>query len=76
MSIGILVILIGFALVIVGSILTLLKSKQTKTEGGFVFFIGPFPIVGATSREMFYALLVVSIVIFVISIILSKRLIF
>jgi uncharacterized membrane protein len=58
-TIGMLVILFGFILVIIG-ILTTLKLKKTKAEGGFIFWIGPFPIIGATSKTMFYALLIVS----------------
>jgi uncharacterized membrane protein len=59
-TIGILTILAGFILVIIG-ILTTLKLKKAKAEGGFIFWIGPFPIVGATSKTMFYALLIISV---------------
>ena len=59
--IGSVIILIGFALVIVGSILSFFKQKG-KAEGGFIFMIGPFPIVGATSKAMFYTLVTLALV--------------
>ncbi|MDI6798460.1 MAG: DUF131 domain-containing protein [Candidatus Aenigmarchaeota archaeon] len=74
--IGILVILIGFVLLIIGIALTAFKGK-TRTEGGFIFFIGPFPVLGgATSKEIFYVLLIASIALLVIFLLLGKRLIF
>jgi uncharacterized membrane protein len=57
---GLITILIGFFLVVVGTVLAL-KSK-TRAEGGFIFWIGPFPIIGATSKAMFYALLIISVI--------------
>jgi len=59
--IGIIAILVGFVLVVVGSVLSFFKQKG-KTEGGFIFMIGPFPIVGATSKPMFYTLIVLALV--------------
>lgn len=63
-GIGMLIILAGFILILLGSILSVLKGK-TKTESGFIFWIGPIPIIGATSKNMFYALLLVSIILFI-----------
>jgi uncharacterized membrane protein len=74
--IGIMLTFIGIVLIVLGIILTMLKSKQVKTEGGFIFWIGPFPIVGgATSKEMFYILLMVSVILIALFLILSKKLI-
>jgi uncharacterized membrane protein len=58
--VGIVMVIIGVILIVIGGILTALKTKQTKAEGGFIFWIGPFPIVGATSKTMFYVLLLMS----------------
>lgn len=55
--IGIALILIGFILVFVG---TLLQSKG-KTEAAFVGFIGPFPVGFGTSREILYVAVALSI---------------
>jgi uncharacterized membrane protein len=60
-TIGIIAILIGFCLLLIGTVSMLLKTKKTRAEGGFIFWIGPFPIVGATSKTMFYALLIISV---------------
>lgn len=73
-SIGILIIFIGFMLVIAGSILSALKSKKTKVGGGGIIFIGPFPIMGgATSKQIFYILLAVSIILIIIFLILGRK---
>jgi uncharacterized membrane protein len=61
MQIGIFMVLVGIILIIVGIFLAA-RSKEAKAEGGFIFWIGPFPIVGATSKTMFYVLLIVSVV--------------
>ncbi len=62
-SIGTLVILIGFALIFVG---TLVQTKgKAKVEGGGVFFIGPFPIGFASSERVFHILIIISVIVFV-----------
>jgi uncharacterized membrane protein len=66
---GLITILIGFFLVIVGGILAL-KSK-TRAEGGFIFWIGPFPIIGATNKAMFYVLLIISVIFLLMLVILN-----
>ena len=43
-GIGVLVVLIGFVLVIAGSILTAIKSKKGKIEWSVVGLIGPSPL--------------------------------
>ena len=64
-TVGMLVIILGFALVFIG---TLSQTKgKAKVEGGGIIFIGPFPIIGgATSERTFYILLIVSIVLFIL----------
>lgn len=69
-SIGILVIFIGFLIVMIGSILIALKGRS-KTEGGFVFWVGPIPIIGATSKQMFYVVLFVSLIFLFVLILLN-----
>ncbi|OLD40386.1 MAG: hypothetical protein AUI60_04840, partial [Thaumarchaeota archaeon 13_1_40CM_2_39_4] len=59
--IGIGVILVGFVLVIVGTLLAAFRSDKTQTQGGFAVFIGPIPIVGATSQTIFYVLVALSV---------------
>jgi uncharacterized membrane protein len=71
--IGILIIFIGIILLFAGIILAAMKSKGSKTEGGFIIWIGPFPIVGASSKEMFYALLLLSAIFIFFFLIIFKR---
>ena len=59
---GVLLILVGIFLVILGGILIFLQEKQTKVEGGFIVWIGPFPLALTTSKEAFYFLLVISLI--------------
>jgi len=68
--VGILVILIGFVLVFIGS---LIKAKSSKTEFGFVGFIGPIPVGFGTSKEIIIFALIVGLIIFLISIISFVR---
>lgn len=69
---GILVILLGFMLVIIGSVL---QSTKAKTEGGFIAFIGPIPIGWASSKNIFYVLVILSLFVLMIFLILNRRLI-
>lgn len=69
--IGIVVILIGFTLLIIGSVLSALKSKQGKIEGGGIIFIGPIPIVGATSERMLYFILIASVIFLLLFLLLN-----
>jgi len=68
--IGIITIFIGFFLLLIGSIFTL--KGRTKTEGGFVVFLGPIPIVGATSKTMFYLMLILSIFLLIFSLFIIR----
>lgn len=71
---GILIILIGIVILMVGFVLSAIKQKQTKAEGGFIFFLGPFPILGgATRKEIFYALLAISLILIIIFLFLLKK---
>jgi len=68
-SIGTLVILIGFALIFAG---TLMQTKgKTKVEGGGVILIGPLPIIGATSERMLYMVLAITMIFFFVFILLN-----
>ena len=68
--IGIITIFIGFFLLLIGSIFTL--KGRTKTEGGFVVFLGPIPIVGASSKTMFYLMLILSIFLLIFSLFIIR----
>ena len=68
--IGIITIFIGVLLLLIGSIFAL--RGKTKTEGGFVVFIGPIPIVGATSKTMFYLMLALSIFLLIFSLFIIR----
>ena len=54
--IGILVIIVGVVIVFLG------MQGKGKVEGGAVVFIGPLPIIGATSERMFYITLAISVI--------------
>ncbi len=68
--IGIITIFIGFFLLLIGSIFTL--KGRAKTEGGFVVFLGPIPIVGASSKTMFYLMLILSIFLLIFSLFIIR----
>ena len=69
---GILVILIGVVLIAIGIISLAFRSKEVKSEGGFVFFLGPIPIVGATSKTMFYLMIALSFSLLILFLILNR----
>lgn len=72
-SIGMIVIIVGIIIMLVG-ILSQVKSKQTKVEGGGIVFIGPFPVIGgATSKQIFYILLTVSVVLIIAFLLLGRK---
>jgi len=65
--------LVGIALIFIGFfilMLSLFLRAKSKAEGGFVVFVGPIPIVGATSKGMFYAMLALSIFLLLFSLLL------
>jgi len=69
-SIGIIVILIGFILVFAG---TVLQSGKTKIEAGGIVFIGPIPVIGTTSKKMFYAVIALSLFMLIVFLLMNKR---
>lgn len=74
-SAGIIIVFIGLAILITGMVLSAMKSKDSKVEGGFIAFIGPIPIIGATSKNMFYAVIALSVIVLIIFLLINKRLI-
>ena len=72
---GIVVILIGFMLLIVATLIVVFRSEKNLAQGGFVFFIGPIPIVGATNQTMFFALVALTLMMMFVFLI-SRRIIF
>jgi len=69
--IGFLIVVIGIMIILVG----LIGTKSKRVEGGFIAFIGPIPIMGATSKNMLYFVVMVSVVLFVLFLILNKWLV-
>ncbi len=62
--VGFVIILIGIIVLISGIVF---QSKSSKVQAGGIVFIGPFPLIGgATSKEVFYMLLIVSVIMFVL----------
>lgn len=71
-TIGVIVILIGFAIVFIGSFLGSDKSDAKFAVGGF---IGPIPFGFANDQRMLYAVIAVAMAIFVISMLMSQKII-
>ena len=72
-SLGLIIIVVGFVILLAG-IFSQVKSGKTKIEGGGIIFIGPFPIFGAaTNKQMFYILLVVSVILIITFLILGRK---
>ncbi|MDI6807276.1 MAG: DUF131 domain-containing protein [Candidatus Aenigmarchaeota archaeon] len=70
--VGIMIVFIGIIILIIGIVLGALKQRQAKTEGGFIFWIGPIPILGATNKTIAYLLIALSIIFFIL-ILLSRK---
>jgi len=70
---GVVAVFVGMILIVVGALLS--ASKQSRTEGGFVFFLGPIPIIGATSKTMLYAVIALSIFVLIFFLIFNRGLI-
>ncbi|MEM5790476.1 MAG: DUF131 domain-containing protein [Candidatus Aenigmatarchaeota archaeon] len=68
--IGSFLIFIGFILIFFGTI----SERKVKAEGGFILWIGPFPIFGGTDKSIVYLLLILSGM-FILSILLLNLLI-
>ena len=72
-SVGLIIIVLGFAVLLAG-LLSQVKSSKTKVEGGGIVFIGPFPLGGfATNKQTFYLLLIVSVVLIIAFLILGRK---
>ncbi len=67
--IGIIAVLIGVVLIFAG-IMQQSKGK-TKVEGGGVIFIGPVPIIGATSERALYFVIVLTVIFLLIFVVLN-----
>ncbi|MCS7123615.1 MAG: DUF131 domain-containing protein [Candidatus Aenigmarchaeota archaeon] len=67
--IGLLLVITGFFLLFLS---LFLKEKSIKIQSGFSLWIGPFPIIGASSREMFYLIVFTSVLIFILFFLLNK----
>ena len=68
--IGLALIFIGFVLVVIS---VLLKTKNAKTEFGFVGFIGPIPIAFGTSKEIILIGLILGFIIFLVTLLILGR---
>jgi len=66
------VFLLGILAILVGMILVIASAINSKTKGGFIVWIGPFPIIGATDKKMFYTVITLSII-FLILILFWKK---
>jgi uncharacterized membrane protein len=67
-TIGILAVIVGFILILFGSFL---GRGKTQVEGGGVVFIGPIPIIGATSERALYIVLAVTIIFLLLFVVLN-----
>ena len=66
--IGILAVIVGFVLILVGS---LLGRGKMQAEGGGVVLIGPIPIIGATSERALYFVLAVTAIFLLLFVLLN-----
>ncbi|HFC49313.1 MAG TPA: DUF131 domain-containing protein [Thermofilum sp.] len=77
-SLGLIIILAGFLIIFIGILLMLilaLKGKNSgETKAGFVFFIGPLPIIGASDKETMRLMLyftLIAVALFILAVLLS-----
>jgi uncharacterized membrane protein len=70
-AIGIIVVFAGIAIIIIGS---LLGAGKTEVKWGVGGFIGPIPFGFANDKAMLYAVIAVAIIVFVISLLMSQKL--
>ncbi len=66
---GIIIMLIGFFLIFLG---LFTGASKSKVEGSAIFFIGPIPIGWASSKEMLYLSIFLSIIVFLFIILMLK----
>lgn len=70
---GAVIIIIGFVILLAG-IVSQVQSGKSKVEGGGVIFIGPIPVFGAaTSKEVFYILIAVSVILIIAFLLLRRN---
>jgi uncharacterized membrane protein len=69
-TIGIVVVFAGIALIIIGSLLGAGKGEAKVAVGGF---IGPIPWGFANDKPLLYAVIAIAMVVFVISIIMATQ---
>ena len=81
-SLGLIIILAGFLMIFIGILLMLILALKDKNKGetkaGFVFFIGPFPIIGASDKEtmrlaLYFTLIAAVLFILVVLLLLLLR---
>jgi uncharacterized protein (TIGR00304 family) len=72
-SIGLLLVLVGFAVGILALVVAILKygKRAGKARGGGLVMIGPVPIVFGTDRESTRILMLLGIVLMVLFVVLS-----
>jgi len=71
-QIGIALIFLGIFLIFVGIPISQISEKKTKVEAGFIAFIGPIPIGFATSKEILYISLIISLALLILLVIYLK----
>lgn len=71
-SIGLIIIAIGFVLLLAG-LLSQARSGKTRVEGGGIVFIGPIPIIGATNKQIFHILLLMSVIAIAVFLFLGRK---
>lgn len=63
-SIGLVAIIIGFLLVVAGTIIS--AAQQKRAEFGFVGFIGPFPIGFGSSKDILFLTLLIAMAVIIL----------
>jgi uncharacterized protein (TIGR00304 family) len=67
-TLGVIVVFIGFALIIIGSFLEAGGKGEAKVAVGG--FIGPIPFGFANDRQMLYIVITIAMIMFVVSVLL------
>ncbi|MDI6825869.1 MAG: hypothetical protein QMD36_01585 [Candidatus Aenigmarchaeota archaeon] len=73
--IGFFVILVGIVIIIIGTFLAVLKSKQTKVEWGFGGILWFIPFGYWSSKRMMYFVIVSLVILSILFFVLTKKLI-
>jgi len=72
-SIGLILLLIGFIFIVIGSFSSTIKGNTDVKSAGIIF-IGPFPIGWASDTKMLYILIVFTILMILLWFVLRKYL--